>query len=89
MEVRSLPADFSGKSEFGEYTLRFVGLPRQVDIRRDFKIPVQVVTPEKYGAFVNFAGQVDEAERQRISLEIISLEFMKDAAAGQPIRLKQ
>jgi hypothetical protein len=89
MEVRSLPADFAGKSEFGEYTLRFVGLPRQVDIRRDFRIPVQVVPPEKYGAFVNFAGQVDEAERQRISLEIISLEFMKDAAAGQPIRLKQ
>ena len=88
IEVRSLPADFAGRSEFGEYSLRFVGLPHQVDIHRDFKIPVQVVTPEKYAAFVNFAGQVDEAERQRISLEIISLGFMKDAAAGQPVRLK-
>ena len=88
MEVRSLPADFLGRSEFGEYSLRFVGLPHQVDIHRDFRIPVQVVTPEKYPAFVNFAGQVDEAERQRISLEVVSLESMKGAAAGQPVRSK-
>lgn len=79
IDVRSLPADFAGKSEFGEYALRFVRSPRQVDIHRAFRIPVQVVTPEKYAAFVNFALQIDEAERQRISLDVA-----KDAASGQP-----
>jgi hypothetical protein len=75
MNVRALPADFAGKGEFGEYALRFVRLPHQVDIHRDFRIPVQVVPPEKYAGFVNFTGQIDEAERQRISLEMT-----KDAA---------
>lgn len=70
MQVRSLPADFAGKNEFGEYTLRFVRLPGQVDIHRDFKVPVQVVAPEKYAAFIKFAEQIDEAERQRIALEM-------------------
>ncbi|MGZ4877320.1 MAG: hypothetical protein ACXVIO_03970 [Candidatus Angelobacter sp.] len=79
MEVHSLPADFTDKTEFGEYALRFVRLPHQVDIQRDFRIPVQVIAPEKYVAFVNFALRIDEAERQRISLET-----RKDAAGGQP-----
>jgi hypothetical protein len=78
IDVRSLPADFAERSEFGEYALRFVRSPRQVDIHRAFRIPVQVVAPEKYAAFVNFALQIDEAERQRISLEV-----GKDAATGQ------
>ncbi len=84
MEVRSLPADFTDRSEFGEYALRFVRLPHQVDIHRDFRIPVQVVAPERYAAFWKFTAQVDDAERQRISLEV-----MKDATGAQPVRLKQ
>ena len=54
MDVRSLPADFAEKSAFGEYTLRFVRSPRPVDIHRDFRIPVQVVAPEKYGVLRPF-----------------------------------
>jgi hypothetical protein len=69
IEVHSLPGDFTDKTEFGEYALRFVRMPHQVDIHRDFRIPVQVIAPERYGAFVNFALRIDEAERQRISLE--------------------
>lgn len=69
MEVHSLPADFTEKSEFGEYALSFVRMPHQVDIHRDFRIPVQVIAPDKYGPFANFALRIDEAERQRISLE--------------------
>jgi hypothetical protein len=83
MDVRLLPADFASKSEFGEYTLRFVRGQRELDIRRDFKIPIQVVMPQKYASFKNFAMLIDEAERQRISLEAV-----KDASAGQPARLK-
>jgi hypothetical protein len=83
MDVRSLPADFAGKSEFGEYTLRFVRGQREVDIRRDFKIPVQIVARQKYASFRNFANLIDEAERQRISLETV-----KGAASGLAVRLK-
>jgi tetratricopeptide (TPR) repeat protein len=69
IEVHSLPADFTDKTEFGEYALRFVRMPHQVDIHRDFRIPVQVIAPDKYSVFLNFALRIDEAERQRISLE--------------------
>jgi hypothetical protein len=75
MEVHSLPADFTDRTEFGEYALRFVRMPHQVDIHRDFRIPVQVIAPDKYGTFINFALRIDEAERQRISLD-----SRKDAA---------
>jgi hypothetical protein len=83
MEVHFLPPDFTDRTEFGEYALRFVRLPHQVDIHRDFHIPVQVIAPEKYTAFVNFALRIDEAERQRISLET-----RKDAAGARPIAFK-
>jgi hypothetical protein len=84
MEVHSLPSDFTDRTEFGEYTLRFLRLPRQIDIHRDFHIPVQVIAPDKYGAFVNFALRIDEAERQRISLEI-----KRDAAGARPAAFKK
>jgi len=64
--------------------LRFVRMPHQVDIHRDFRIPVQVIAPDKYRAFVNFASGIDEAERQRISLEI-----RKDAAGTRPTAYKK
>ena len=83
-EIHSLPTDFTEKTEFGEYTLRFVRMPHQVDVHRDFRIPVQVIAPDKYGAFVSFALRIDEAERQRISLEIT-----KDAAGIHPASLKK
>jgi hypothetical protein len=78
VEVHSLPTDFSDRTEFGEYALRFVGMPHQVDIHRDFRIPVQVIAPDKYGTFINFALRIDEAERQRISLD-----SRKDAASAK------
>jgi len=78
MDAKTLPADFTDRTEFGEYVLRFVRLTRQIDIHRDFRIPVQVVAPEKYPAFLNFALRIDEAERQRIALETV-----KGAAGAQ------
>ena len=84
MAVRSLPIDFTYKTEFGEYTLRFLRLPQQIDIHRDFHIPVQVVAPDKYAAFVNFAMRIDEAEHQRISLET-----GRDAANTRPATFKK
>lgn len=82
MQVRSVPSDFAGKSEFGEYSVRFVNSARQIDIHREFRIPVQVIAPEKYPAFTQFARQIDAAERQRISLEV-----GKDASALHQYRV--
>jgi hypothetical protein len=70
VQVRSLPADFTEKGEFGEYSARFGQSGQQIDIHREFRIPAQVVSPEKYAAFARFARQIDEAERQRISLQL-------------------
>lgn len=84
MAVQSLPPDFTDKTEFGEYTLRFQRLPQQIDIHRDFRIPVQVIAPDKYAAFVQFAMHIDEAEHQRISLE-----SGRDAAGARPAAFKK
>lgn len=69
IRMHSVPADFASRSEFGEYAVRFAHSARQIDIHREFHIPVQVIAPEKYAAFTHFAQEIDEAERQRISLE--------------------
>ncbi|HEY2362545.1 MAG TPA: DUF3857 domain-containing protein [Candidatus Angelobacter sp.] len=84
MAVHSLPPDFTDKTEFGEYTLRFLRLPQEIDIHRDFHIPVQVIAPDKYAAFVNFAMRIDDAESQRISLET-----GRDAASTRPTAFKK
>ncbi|HZD93639.1 MAG TPA: hypothetical protein VE133_05250, partial [Candidatus Sulfotelmatobacter sp.] len=82
IEVGLVPGDFMEKSEFGEYSLRIVRSSRRIDIRRDFHVPVQVIAPEKYAAFVQFARRIDDAERQRISLEI-----GKDASGQRQYRV--
>jgi Domain of Unknown Function with PDB structure (DUF3857)/Domain of Unknown Function with PDB structure (DUF3858) len=70
VQVRSVPADFTEKGEFGEYSVRFVQSAQQLDIRREFRIPAQMVAPEKYAAFARFASHIDDAEHQRISLQM-------------------
>jgi tetratricopeptide (TPR) repeat protein len=82
VQVVSLPKDFTEKSEFGEYSARFMRSAQGASIQRDFYVPVQVVAPEKYAAFAKFAGRIDEAERQRISLEL-----GKDASAERQYRV--
>ncbi len=84
VEARSLPGDFTSRSEFGEYALRFVKMPGQIDIHRDFRIPIQVIAPERYAAFAQFARMIDEAERQRITLEL-SKDTLLPSAQGTPI----
>jgi hypothetical protein len=75
IEVRSLPAHFSTRTEFGDYSARFAHAGQQIEIRREFRIPVQIIAPDRYPAFDAFARQIDDAERQRISLAAV-----KDAA---------
>jgi hypothetical protein len=88
MDIQALPADFAEKTEFGEYALRFVRLPHQIDIHRDFRIPVQVVTPESYPAFVTFAFRIDKAERQRISVDTMKDTVGQRNDREQPVAQK-
>jgi hypothetical protein len=90
MDIKTLPSDFTDRTEFGEYALRFVRLPRQLDIHRDFRIPVQVVAPEKYPAFLTFALRIDEAERERISLKTVRAAVGKESKTDlQPLASKR
>jgi len=41
-----------------------------IEIQRSFEIPVQVIAPERYPDFARFAGRIDDAERQRITLGV-------------------
>lgn len=68
--VRSLPQDFFSNSEFGAYAVRFSQGDKQLDVRREFEIPVQVVEPEQFPAFLQFARQIEKAEHQPITLSI-------------------
>jgi hypothetical protein len=67
-QLRSLPPDFTGKTEFGSYSVQFSSGKQEIRIHREFEIPVQIVASQKYEAFANFARQVDDAERGRILL---------------------
>jgi hypothetical protein len=66
----SLPHDLVINSEFGEYAVKFSQGNGQVNITREFDIPVQVIAAERFPAFLEFARRIDEAERQRITLAI-------------------
>jgi tetratricopeptide (TPR) repeat protein len=73
-----LPAEFkvtlpsSGvhlNTEFGSYTLEMrQASTGEVEVRRAFQVPVQIIPPERFEAFARFARQIDDAERQRIAL---------------------
>ena len=68
--VRSLPSDFTARTEFGDYSAHFDASGQQITIHREFRIPVQVVARENYEGFANFARQIDEAERGKILLRV-------------------
>ena len=67
-QMESLPANFTGSTEFGSYAAQFKSSGREITIQRVFQIPVQIVPAQKYGAFASFAGEIDAAERGRITL---------------------
>jgi len=81
IEAHALPSDFSARSEFGGYSVRFSKRPGEIEIEREFHIPVQLVPAGKYPAFVDFASRIDEAERQRISLEFTKQDDRTSAQA--------
>jgi hypothetical protein len=66
----TLPHDLIMNSEFGQYAVRFSQGNGQLNVSREFDIPVQVVAPERFPVFLEFVRRIDEAERQRITLAI-------------------
>jgi tetratricopeptide (TPR) repeat protein len=62
--------DMNVNGPFGSYSLSVrQPSPTELDIQRSFRIPVQVIAPERFPEFSTFAAKIDEAERQRITLE--------------------
>ncbi|MFB3813780.1 MAG: DUF3857 domain-containing protein [Terriglobales bacterium] len=63
------PPALEANSQFGAYTVRgTVTGENEFEIRRAFRIPVQIIPPDRFDEFARFARQIDEAERQRITL---------------------
>jgi hypothetical protein len=63
----AMPALQAG-SEFGNYSLIVRKQAGLVEARRAFHIPAQLISPDRYPEFVRFTAQIDEVERERITL---------------------
>lgn len=80
ISAHSLPSDFVTESDFGRYSVRFSQRNGQVDVTREFRIPVQMIAPGRFRSFVEFARQIDEAERRHIVLEMRSTAWAAESA---------
>ena len=81
LQSRSLPSDFTAHNQFGDYSAQFMSAGQKITIRRQFRIPVQIVSQQDYAAFAAFAREIDDAERARIMLQQSS---PKREPASQP-----
>jgi hypothetical protein len=69
LRVVQRAADLRLHNELGEYSVEFrYPTESEIDIRRAFRIPVEVVAPDRFEEFASFARQIDAAEQQRITL---------------------
>jgi hypothetical protein len=70
IEPLRMPESANLHTEFGDYRTQFqLEKPNVIKIVRNFRIPVQVVSPAKYPDFAKFALQIDSAERQLITIQ--------------------
>ncbi len=68
--ARRIP-DADLRSEFGSYRASFTPEGNgELVVRREFRIPVQIVPAARYPDFVAFANRIDDIERQRLTLGI-------------------
>jgi hypothetical protein len=63
-----LPQNFSSNSEFGRYSVEFSWSAGQLEVKREFDIPAQLVEPDAFSAFAEFVRGINAAERQQINL---------------------
>ena len=74
VRLRGRANDFDERNRFGEYAVHFRHLtPHMLAMSRCFHIPVQVIPPGMYADFAGFATRIDDAERQRLTLERIEM----------------
>ena len=65
----AMPVRRSVQTEFGDYGLELKQLDsRTWNMRRSFNIRMQVVSPERYDGFNQFAADIESIERRRMSL---------------------
>ncbi len=66
--MRSAP-ELNLRAAFGSYSLSVSQpSPALLEIERSFRIPAQLIAPERFPQFSAFAERIDQAERQRITL---------------------
>jgi hypothetical protein len=68
--VAALPRDFAIHSEFGDYAVNFSHADGQLNVARQFDIPVQLIEAQSYPKFRGFSEEISEAEHQQIILDI-------------------
>lgn len=69
VQVKNKASSVRLQSEFGSYSVEFrQPSANEIDIQRSFEIPVQVVSAARFPEFSRFARQIDDAERQRLTL---------------------
>jgi hypothetical protein len=83
MRVAQLPESLQAKNRFGEYRASFSVDNQTLKIVHDFKIPPQVISSSEYSSFQNFAIQIDNFERQSVTLELAPLATSVSAAPQQ------
>ena len=70
LRVRALARNFEESNEFGSYSAAFRQTgPGEFEVRRSFRIPVQVIPPNRFDSFAQMSRRIDDAERQRLTLE--------------------
>jgi hypothetical protein len=69
IKVLDQPQNARIQSDFGSYSVEFRKAGEsEFDVSRSFRIPVQVIVPDRFEAFARFERQIDEIERQRVTL---------------------
>ena len=82
LEAVRTPNSMDVKSQFGEYHSGFKRESNLLTVIRSFRIPAQVVAPEDYRAFADFALQVDSTERELIQLRRSAVLEVRSNTAG-------
>jgi hypothetical protein len=69
IKVLDQPQNARIQSDFGSYSVEFRNVGEsEFDVSRSFRIPVQVIAPDRFEAFARFEREIDDIERQRVTL---------------------
>jgi hypothetical protein len=84
--VAVLPRDFAVHSEFGDYAVKFSYANGQLNVARQFEIPVQMIEAVHYRGFQDFVQKIDEAEQQQIILDVSGSSSLRETS--QPVSMR-